>query len=118
MAVFYLYTRFITNNLLVEVTSTKTAARLFAWALKRQMFISFFLYCAGKGFGFRPKGGRPFFLYCAGKGGRWVDLLTSLITPLYSAGFITFVLGLKRGMYLYQFTQYAWTHMAIMVVIL
>ena len=57
MAVFYLYTRFITNNLLVEVTSTKTAARLFAWALKRQMFISFFLYCAGKGLGFIPKGG-------------------------------------------------------------
>ena len=57
MAVFYLYTRFITNNLLVEVTSTKTAARLFAWALKRQMFISFFLYCAGKGLGFRTGGG-------------------------------------------------------------
>ena len=56
MAVFYLYTRFITNNLLVEVTSTKTAARLFAWALKRQMFISFFLYCAGKGLGFRTEG--------------------------------------------------------------
>ena len=48
MAIFYLYTRFITNNLLVEVSSTKTAAKLFAWALKRHMFISFFLYCGGE----------------------------------------------------------------------
>ena len=29
-----------------------------------------------------------------------------------------FVLSLKRGMYLYQFTQYAWTHMVIMVVVI
>ncbi len=29
-----------------------------------------------------------------------------------------FVLSLKRGMYLYQFTQYAWTHMTILVVIM
>ena len=64
--------------------------------------------------------GRSFFLYCAGKGRRWASLLTSAnhTAPHHSAGFITFVLGLKRGMYLYQFTQYAWTHMAIMVVIL
>jgi hypothetical protein len=39
--------RFIANNLLVEVTSTKALARIFTLALKRQMFISFFLYCAG-----------------------------------------------------------------------
>ncbi len=41
--------RFIANNLLVEVTSTKALARLFLWALKRQMLISFLLYCAGGG---------------------------------------------------------------------
>jgi hypothetical protein len=40
--------RFITNNLMVEITSTKMTAKLFAWALKRHLFISFFLYCAGK----------------------------------------------------------------------
>lgn len=33
------------------------------------------------------------------------------------AGFISFVLSLKRGMYLYQFSQYAWTHMVILIVI-
>ena len=52
VAVFYLYTRFITNNLLVEISSTKALAKLFAWALKRHMFISFFLYCGGEGRGY------------------------------------------------------------------
>lgn len=27
-----------------------------------------------------------------------------------------FVLSLKRGMYLYQFGQYAWTHMILMII--
>jgi CDP-diglyceride synthetase len=27
-----------------------------------------------------------------------------------------FVLSLKRGMYLYQFGQYAWTHMIILII--
>ncbi len=29
-----------------------------------------------------------------------------------------FVLSLRRKMYLYQFTQYAWTHMIVLVVIM
>lgn len=32
------------------------------------------------------------------------------------AGFVMFVLSLKRGMYMYQFAQYAWTHMIILMV--
>ncbi|KAG1678151.1 hypothetical protein FOA52_016087 [Chlamydomonas sp. UWO 241] len=35
----------------------------------------------------------------------------------YCAGIIAFVLSLKRGLMLYQFAQYAWTHMIILVVI-
>ena len=31
-------------------------------------------------------------------------------------GFILFVLSLQKGMYLYQFGQYAWTHMILMIV--
>jgi phosphatidate cytidylyltransferase len=38
--------------------------------------------------------------------------------PVWSPGFMMFVLSLRRGMYLYQFTQYAWTHMTILVVIM
>jgi len=37
---------------------------------------------------------------------------------LYLAGFVMFVLSLKRGMYVYQFGQYAWTHMIILIVIM
>lgn len=32
------------------------------------------------------------------------------------AGIIYFVLSLKKGMYMYQFGQYAWTHMILLVV--
>jgi phosphatidate cytidylyltransferase len=35
---------------------------------------------------------------------------------LYIAGFVWFILTLKKGMYQYQFGQYAWTHMILFVV--
>uniref|UniRef100_A0A061S1F2 Phosphatidate cytidylyltransferase n=1 Tax=Tetraselmis sp. GSL018 TaxID=582737 RepID=A0A061S1F2_9CHLO len=35
---------------------------------------------------------------------------------LYVAGFIMFVLSLRKRMYLYQFGQYAWTHMILLTV--
>jgi phosphatidate cytidylyltransferase len=79
VATFYLYLRFITNNLLVEITSTEAMAKLFATAIKRHVLISYGLYCAG---------------------------------------FVAFVLSLKRGLYRYQFSQYGWTHMIILVVIM
>eukprot|EP00775_Hariotina_reticulata_P004661 gene4661-4914_t len=76
VATFYLYLRFIKNNLLVELTANKYMAA-FAWLLKRHTIISY---------------------------------------SLYMAGFVMFVLSLKRGMYLYQFGQYAWTHMILMII--
>jgi hypothetical protein len=39
--------RFISTNLLVEITSTKAAAKLLSWAVMRHQLISYFLYCAG-----------------------------------------------------------------------
>lgn len=39
--------RFIKNNLLVEVTSDRTLARLFMWALKHHSLISYSLYMGG-----------------------------------------------------------------------
>ncbi|KAH8946251.1 hypothetical protein BDL97_12G084300 [Sphagnum fallax] len=35
---------------------------------------------------------------------------------MYIAGFVWFILTLKKGMYQYQFGQYAWTHMILFVV--
>ncbi|EFJ51978.1 hypothetical protein VOLCADRAFT_56233, partial [Volvox carteri f. nagariensis] len=75
-AVFWLYLRFIKNNLLVEVTSDKTLARLFYWALKHHSLICY---------------------------------------SLYMAGFVGFVLSLKKGVYMHQFAHYAWTHMIILI---
>lgn len=40
---------------------------------------------------------------------------TIMSFSLYTAGFVLFVLTLKKGMYTYQFGQYAWTHMILMV---
>uniref|UniRef100_A0A7S0VIE3 Phosphatidate cytidylyltransferase n=1 Tax=Polytomella parva TaxID=51329 RepID=A0A7S0VIE3_9CHLO len=34
---------------------------------------------------------------------------------MYMGGFILFVLSLRRGRYLYQFGQFAWTHMVLLV---
>jgi phosphatidate cytidylyltransferase len=36
---------------------------------------------------------------------------TFICFALYVAGYVAFVLNLKKGMYMYQFGQYAWTHM-------
>jgi len=36
---------------------------------------------------------------------------------LYTAGFVVFVALLKKGKYVYQFGQYAWTHMILLVVL-
>mmetsp|Transcript_11917 Transcript_11917/g.21187 ORF Transcript_11917/g.21187 Transcript_11917/m.21187 type:complete len:467 (-) Transcript_11917:791-2191(-) len=36
---------------------------------------------------------------------------------LYMAGFVTFVLSLKKRMMMYQFSQFAWTHTIILVVV-
>ncbi|KAF3603176.1 hypothetical protein F2Q69_00033709 [Brassica cretica] len=50
-------------------------------------------------------------------------LVTSLIKyhmaicySLYISGFVWFILTLKKKMYKYQFSQYAWTHMILIVV--
>jgi CDP-diglyceride synthetase len=43
-------------------------------------------------------------------------LLPAARPPCSPSGFMMFVLSLKRGMYLYQFGQYAWTHMIILII--
>lgn len=79
VAAFWLYLRFINNNLMVEISSSARLARLFGWLLKRHTLASF---------------------------------------TLYIAGLMSFVLTLEKGMYTYQFGQFAWTHMILLVVFL
>ena len=43
-------------------------------------------------------------------------LLSSDTWIEYIAGFMWFILTLKKKMYKYQFGQYAWTHMILIVV--
>ncbi|EGD75054.1 phosphatidate cytidylyltransferase [Salpingoeca rosetta] len=35
---------------------------------------------------------------------------------LYIAGFVTFVLSLKKGFYMFQFVQFGWTHLSLLIV--
>ncbi|KAK9839682.1 hypothetical protein WJX81_005827 [Elliptochloris bilobata] len=77
VAAFWVYLRFIQNQLTVEVTSNARLAHLFGWLLKKHTIIAF---------------------------------------SLYTAGFVSFVLRLEKGCYLYQFGQYAWTHLILLFV--
>lgn len=43
--------------------------------------------------------------------------LEPLCFSLYCAGFVAFVLSLRKGSYRYQFSQFAWTHMIMLVVV-
>lgn len=47
VAAFWVYLRFIQNQLTVEVTSNATLAHLFGWLLKKHTIIAFSLYTAG-----------------------------------------------------------------------
>lgn len=77
VAALWVYVRFIKNNLMVEITSSASLARILGWVLREHTLICF---------------------------------------SLYTAGFVSFVLTLRKGMYTYQFGQYAWTHMILITV--
>ncbi|KAL6760280.1 phosphatidate cytidylyltransferase [Haematococcus lacustris] len=48
----------------------------------------------------------------------WVMRRHTMVSyAMYLAGFVSFVLSLKKGMYLYQFSQFAWTHTIILIVV-
>ena len=47
VAAFWVYLRFIQNQLTVEITSNATLAHLFGWVLKKHTIIAFSLYTAG-----------------------------------------------------------------------
>ena len=64
VAAFWLYIRFINNNLVVEITSSARLARAFGWVLARHTALCYALYTAG-GF-WRGGGGGG---VCGGGGG-------------------------------------------------
>lgn len=77
VAAFWMYLRFVKNQLVVEITSSAKLAHLLGWVMRRHSLLAY---------------------------------------SLYTAGFVTFVLRLQKRMYMYQFGQYAWTHMILLVV--
>lgn len=77
VAAFWVYFRFIKNNLMVEITSSAALSKLLGWMIRRHTLLSF---------------------------------------SLYTGGFVAFVLTLNKGAYTYQFSQFAWTHMILLVV--
>ena len=49
----------------------------------------------------------------------WVMLHHSFISySLYMGGFVAFVLLLRKGLFKYQFSQFAWTHITIAIIFL
>ena len=49
----------------------------------------------------------------------WVIVHHSFISySLYMSGFVTFVLLLRKGLFKYQFSQFAWTHITIAIIFL
>jgi phosphatidate cytidylyltransferase len=115
--------RFIRDNLLTEISASKAMAA-FGWLLKRHTLISYSLYMAGA-CAYRvtvhcqpcPPRRRPPAdavppppcLSC-------IATALSCTTTAAASGFVSFVLSLQRRSYLYQFGQYAWTHMILMVI--
>ena len=118
--------RFIRNQLVVEITTNAQLARLFGWALKKHTILTFSLYTAGKYHMHQSVQLSRIFIVvlrlhdCTLKFDRLpvkgVLQGVLLILHLCSAGFVSFVLKLEKGCYMYQFGNYAWTHLILLFV--
>jgi len=134
VAAFYLYGRFVHNNLLLELALPAGAAAAAASAAAPDDADGELAALAAAAGG--AVGGAAQRHASASRGS---VPLTALLPPrfrapaaalgaaalrhhamsafaLYMAGFVAFVLSLRRGHYPYQFQQYAWTHMILLVV--
>jgi hypothetical protein len=131
--------RFIKNNLLVELAADPAAMHrpLSAWILRRHNLISYMLYMIGMNgcdfvndptifntvrlsqlAAFRPISATRY-LPPSPTPNRHQPTDTNWHQPTNQpnpSGFVSFVLSLKRGMYMYQFGQYAWTHMVLLII--
>jgi phosphatidate cytidylyltransferase len=121
VAAFYLYGRFVHHNLLLELalpdeqedateqllllglSSSSSSAQRHASASRGSVPLTALL---------PPRFRAP----AAALGAAALRHHSMSSFALYMAGFVSFVLSLRRGHYAYQFQQYAWTHMILLVV--
>ena len=136
--------RFVKNQLVVEITSSAKLAHLLGWVMRRHSLLAYSLYTAGvQHHGsdstrrythinaaldlLHMPGWSTFackhMVCCKSADCILVHMalsnacIQSCFKHWYScAGFVTFVLRLQKRMYMYQFGQYAWTHMILLVV--
>lgn len=116
VAAFWIYLRFIHRQLEVEVgTAAATAALEEAAALKLEA-------AAAAASSSPPVAPSLASLLATGRAraaalAAWLLRRHTFVAfALYTLGWVSFVLRLERGCYLYQFRQYAWTHLILLLV--
>ncbi|KAG6780105.1 hypothetical protein POTOM_016517 [Populus tomentosa] len=102
-AMLFVYGRILNQRLYNTVTSGKSLYQLVISLIKYHMVICYSLYIAGLSY-MLPA-------VCS-----WHSSGIDIITCKINTGFMWFILTLKKKMYKYQFGQYAWTHMILIVV--
>lgn len=106
-AMLYVYGRILSQQIMHAVTPEKFFYKLAKSLMKYQMVICYFLYITGT---YNISISIDIFHFTAS-----LDLLI-LYTSYFGTGFVWFIVTLKKKMYKYQFSQYAWTHMILIVV--
>ena len=114
----HVWCRFVKKQLAVEITSNAFLAHAGGWILKGHTLISFSLYTVGMGRCMQARCAACISLFnVLTKLRSWNKAFCTADTvPVCTAGFVSFVLKLKKRAYLVQFGSYAWTHMILLFV--
>lgn len=116
-AMLFVYGRILSQRLANTVTKDQFLYRLVSGLIKYHMAICYSLYIIGQScFAILSSLWNLVFHYRQ----KWVVMSAYVIHLMLNliqiAGFMWFILTLKKKMYKYQFGQYAWTHMILIVV--
>jgi phosphatidate cytidylyltransferase len=116
---------------LFDLSESQEKAKLESAGIRFRLQKWYFYFCAA--FTLYGRMGRHFYLTSLAEKGHffmdetttfakvvtWVILHHSFISySLYMGGFVAFVLLLRKGLFKYQFSQFAWTHITIAIIFL
>jgi phosphatidate cytidylyltransferase len=116
---------------LFDLSESQEKAKMESAGMRFRLQKWYFYFCAA--FTLYGRMGRHFYLASLAEKGHffvdettkfarimtWVIVHHSFISySLYMGGFVTFVLLLRKGLFKYQFSQFAWTHITIAIIFL